>query len=193
MRGGRWTPAREWSAVDVALGLPDDATIRRLAIAIDQARKHAGDRKAAAERIKVREIGLAGERAACRVLGVPMDTEVRKTGRGKRRTNIVLPSGVPVDVVTRTLRDGDRWPDLILRVAEVPRDDLALVLVIWTGWDYEPIIPGWQWEREVRAYNRVESFRSTPNYVYPPSLLREMHRLRMTGPADEPSAQAALF
>jgi hypothetical protein len=171
-----WPHARDWSSVDRSLGLPSDFEIRDLAKKVDDARKNLDDRLVAKE-IAAREIGFFGQRAVCRLLNRPGNFEVLKH-RGTRRASLERHDGMPIGVVTRQPLAGNKMPDLILRVREKPRDDLALVMVVWKGPEYEPYMPGWICEVELRDVARVESFRADEqNYVLGVSKLRPFQTL----------------
>lgn len=172
-----WPTAQDWSDTDERLGLPSDTEIRELARAVDRARSGLRDRKVSPREIQAREVGFFGVRAVCRYLGVGGTFSVYQD-RGSRRTSLYTYSGMPVGVVTRHPLAKNTMPDLILRVAETPRDDLALVLVVWKGEAWEPIIPGWACEGTLRRNGRIEVFRNNEqNFVLGARLLRPMTTL----------------
>lgn len=142
-----------------------------------------GKRKQWAAGVDTRLIGLYGERAAARALGVSMDTSVKPHG-GDKRINLIGPNGAKIDVITRQPH-GKTLPDLTLRTSEKERDDLALLLVVWFGPEWEPFVAGWRWERDLRAYGKVVTLTDGPCYTATINSLSAVHLLRMaTGPSE---------
>lgn len=170
-------PVKDWSDRDRRHGLPTDLQIERLAQAIDAA--HARFRHAegavGAKTSQHRAVGLYGERHIARVLGLEMDLSVRPYG--SRRRNLRLSDGTTLDVVTRTpLRNGG-YPDLVRKVNARGKVD-ALILVVWHGRHYEPEVPGFIYEPDLVALNRIKEFvAGAPNYTAPVALLSPLRFL----------------
>lgn len=204
------TPRRNvYGELDRELGLPTDRMIRKIATERERARCHQISRRQKPgepprepreDDIAIRELGLKGEREVARSLHVPMRYETFEHS-GDKRANLISIGGVPIDVVTRTplgagLCEDKRVPDLILRVAEKARDDLALVLVVWLGDHIAPLLFGWLWEVELRRLDHRETFRNAENFVATPLQLRPFETLKYATPdhvPGAPSAQVTMF
>lgn len=174
-----YDPPMDWSDVDARLGLPSDTQLRKLAKSIDASHRKQTDRTANWRTDEHRLIGLLGERAAARWLGLPMDLRIRKTGN--RTVNLVKRTypHTLIDVITRRpLANGD-MPDLTRRIREGNLTNLdALVLVVYLGEQYEPWIAGWLPEIELWRSGERQRFQAgITNLVAPIGALYPMEDL----------------
>jgi hypothetical protein len=132
-----------------------------------------------------RVLGYKGQRAAARKLSVPM-TVVSGNG-GDERANLILPSGVKVDVCTRELPKYSGLPQLLLNVDTPPNLELAMLMLVWISDECEPAFCGWLWEWELRAIGRVTDYGDTA-YAANISELRDFETLRYATPTSPPVA-----
>ncbi len=151
-----YEPAHDWSAVDRALGLPDDAALVRLAERIDAIHRGQRDPTGAWRTRQHRLIGLWGERHVARVFRLPMDLTIRPSGSA--RQNFRLADGTTVDVITRSPLPSGAWPDLTRPLGRRGRVDV-LVLVVFLGFAFEPQIAGWIEEAVLLAEGERREFR----------------------------------
>jgi hypothetical protein len=204
----------EWGIVDLAYELPSLSEIKLLAKKRTEhkdkwfpgedrnpetnqdvlARQIMGETVATEERETYtrRWIGLYGERQVARELAVRMHLDVRR--RGDKRANLTTQKGVPVDVITRRSPHGwaDRCPDLLLHELDAERPELALVLVIFCGSDYDAYVVGWEWEGVVRKGAKLTNHQGHTSLEYPPEKLRMLSELRESEPYEIPARQAVL-
>lgn len=88
-----------------------------------------------------RRIGLFGERAFARIVGLPMDEKSRPGG--SRRINFRLADGTTIDVVTRRpWGPTGRTPDLVVPTSTAGSVDVW-VLCEYIGPNFEPNFLGW--------------------------------------------------
>lgn len=172
-------PTLDWRKVDRAIGLPSDDHLRRIADEINANKKPDQGRPGIVEDHRL--IGLAGERAFARTFRIPMD--LRKLKYGTYRTNFVLTNGFRVDVVTRRPWSNQKEPNLSVPVNTRARVDVW-VLMIWMGWNLEPIFRGWIPEGMARRHGWIQQFheKGVPNlcvnahWLAPISGLMALHR-----------------
>jgi hypothetical protein len=139
-----------------------------------------------------RWIGLFGERQAARELAVPMHLDV--SPKGDKRANLTTQRGVAVDVITRRSPHGwqDRCPDLLLHELDDERPELALLLVVFCGSDYDAYVVGWEWEDVVRRGAKVVNHQGHLSLEYPPEKLRSVAELREAQPYEIPPRQLVM-
>lgn len=169
---------QDWRSLDAELALPSDRAIREWAAATTPPRGN----------ITARIVARRGERAVARLLKLPMDVRDR---RGARRVSFVLPTGLKLDVQTKLPPKLDTYPDITLATSE-PERFLAIVLVVWLGEHYEPLVPGWAWEEEVRAI-RPQTIATGRIHTMGVRSLHPMHTLIHAVVPDESAAQATMF
>lgn len=168
----------DWTLTDRALQLPDDNELTMLAGLMDDVHQGQPDPTAAWREPSHRLIGLAGERQVARYLRVPMDTTVKP--EGSARANLVLSSGVPVDVVTRTRLRFGGLPDLTLKVrdANKSKQDMILVLAMFKSGGEDPELLGWAWQSKVVKTGIKKTFTGKlENYILRVDQLEPMHLL----------------
>ena len=204
----------DWGIVDMAYDLPSLSQIKLLAKRRTEQKDHdlpgedrnpetnleVIERQLRGEAVRTEEretyvrrwVGLYGERQAARELAVRMHLDVSQ--RGDKRVNLVTQHGVPVDVITRRSPHGwaDRCPDLLLHEKDAIRPELALLLVIFCGSDYDAYVVGWEWEDIVREQGHWTSHQGHPSLEYYPEKLRSIHDLRETRPYEVPPRQLAI-
>jgi hypothetical protein len=178
-------PENDWSGIDQALWLPDDAHVERLAAAMDGAHIDQADPTAAWRVAEHRQVGIYGERAFSRVFCTNMDTAIRKYGN--HRKNVTLQNGAVVDVVTRRIVRGGRIPDLTRRVKGHGKRADVCCLVLWVGRGWEPVFLGWLEDAEIRERGVIQEFQPrTKNYVVAAANLRPMWELMAGHDPDSP-------
>jgi hypothetical protein len=199
----------DWTAIDARHGLPDLAGLKREAEhRVDAHAQMVNDweqelgkdprppmtpEERAAE-ITRRTQGLIGERQVARIIGVRMRLGQPGT-RGDQRTNLISPYGIPIDVSCRTPPGfkGDQAPDLLLKVHEPARPELALVLCAYLGEERDPWVMGWAWEVDVRRDGRITHLagQAKPCYLVLPGRLRPINALAAISPRGADSTQVA--
>lgn len=168
-------PARDWTAVDARLGLPNNLQIMDLAQRINAVHVN-NENFHDSIRDWSRLAGLYGERHVARVLELPMDVVVKPYGNQRR--NLVLPDGTPIDVVTRIAPRNGAPPDLVLRTTNrVPKRDTIMMLVVMFEDGIEPWIAGWAWDSEMRLQPIGEFREGVQNWIMPITMLHPVTTL----------------